>query len=165
MTKQDKIYNIVAECQKEGITQDEQIAYVLATVEWETNHTFDPVREAYWLSEDWRKRNLRYYPYYGRGYVQLTWKDNYQKFDDLLAMGGELVSTPDMAMEPDTAAYVLCVGMKQGSFTGRKLADYISPGSIDFYNARRIVNGTDKAQEIAQIAEEFLAGKTWELVA
>jgi hypothetical protein len=42
-----------------------QVAYQLATVHWETNRTFEPVREAYWLSEEWRKRNLRYYPFYG----------------------------------------------------------------------------------------------------
>ena len=47
---------------------------VLATVEWETNKTFQPVREAYWLNEDWRRAHLKYYPYYGRGFVQLTWK-------------------------------------------------------------------------------------------
>ena len=49
-------------------------AYGLATAWWETNKTMQPVREAYWLSEAWRKPNLRYYPHYGRGYVQLTWK-------------------------------------------------------------------------------------------
>jgi hypothetical protein len=52
------------------------MAYVLATTEWETDHTFKPVREAFWKDEAWRQVNLRYYPYYGRGYMQLTWEDN-----------------------------------------------------------------------------------------
>src|SRR5262245_39782274 len=56
-------------------------AYALATASHETAHTMQPVREAFWLSEDWRKANLRYHPFYGRGYVQLTWKANYERAD------------------------------------------------------------------------------------
>jgi hypothetical protein len=49
------------------------MAYVLATTQWETAQTFKPVREAFWKDEEWRRVNLaRYYPYYGRGFVQLT---------------------------------------------------------------------------------------------
>src|SRR5690606_34382592 len=51
------------------------LAYILATGWWETGKTMQPVREAYWLDEDWRRRNLRYYPFYGRGDVQLTWEE------------------------------------------------------------------------------------------
>ncbi|MDX1371593.1 MAG: hypothetical protein R3321_03945 [Nitrososphaeraceae archaeon] len=42
-----------------------QTAYLLATTRWETGNKFIPNVEAYWLSEAWRKRNLRYYPYHG----------------------------------------------------------------------------------------------------
>ncbi len=66
-TKDDTVKSIAAECRRQGIGLDTQIAYVIATVEWETGNTFKPVKEAYWLSEDWRRRNLRYYPYFGRG--------------------------------------------------------------------------------------------------
>ena len=64
-TKQSTVNAIGAECRRQGIGLDTQIAYVLATVEHETANTFKPIKEAYWLSENWRKRNLRYYPYYG----------------------------------------------------------------------------------------------------
>src|SRR5688572_29351341 len=65
-------------------------AYALATACHETACTMQPVREAFWLSENWRSRNLRYYPFYGRGYVQLTWKANYDKADRELGLAGRL---------------------------------------------------------------------------
>ncbi|MGR9074141.1 MAG: peptidoglycan-binding protein, partial [Gammaproteobacteria bacterium] len=79
-TKQGTIDAIKAECASQGIGLKTQVSYVLATTQWETAQTFRPVKEAYWLSEDWRKNNLRYFPYYGRGYVQLTWEKNYEKY-------------------------------------------------------------------------------------
>lgn len=128
------------------------VAYALATADIETAHTFQPVREAYWLSEDWRKKNLRYYPHYGRGYVQITWEDNYKRADRELGLGGSLVADLDRAMEPEIAAAIMVRGMQEGWFTGKKLSDYL-PG--DYVNARRIINGTDKAKQIAGVAEMF----------
>src|SRR5262245_11530979 len=61
----------------------------------ETNATMQPVVEAYWLSEEWRAENLDYYPWYGRGFVQLTWEENYQRADDELGMAGALIADPD----------------------------------------------------------------------
>jgi peptidoglycan hydrolase-like protein with peptidoglycan-binding domain len=75
-TKNGTIEAIKWECRAQGIGLNTQTAYVLATTQWETNQTFKPVREAYWLSENWRKTHLRYHPFYGRGFVQLTWKNN-----------------------------------------------------------------------------------------
>lgn len=45
--------------------------------------------------------------------------------------------------------------MKEGWFTGRKLSDYISGNKKDYVNARRIINGMDKAQKIANEAVIF----------
>jgi hypothetical protein len=50
------------------------LAYILATAWWETGQTMHPVEEANWMSEGWRKRNLRYYPWHGRGLIQTTWE-------------------------------------------------------------------------------------------
>lgn len=142
------------ECQQQGIGLDTQIAYVLATVEWETNHTFKPVREAYWLSEKWRRKNLRYYPYYGRGFVQLTWKRNYKRYSKIL--GADLVGNPDLALEANVALFVLVHGFRSGVFTGRKITDYIGKGRSDFVNARRCINGVDHALDIAKLANKYL---------
>jgi len=144
---------ILAECKKQDVTSPAQIAYILATVEWETNHTWNTVREAYWVSEAWRKRHLRYYPYYGRGFCQITWRDNYEKFGKLL--GVDLVGHPDLALYPEYAAFILVYGMKHGTFTGVKLDDFITPSKTDYLHARKIINGMDKAHTVASMAQEM----------
>jgi len=113
------------------------------------------VREACWKDEEWRRRNLsRYYPYYGRGFIQLTWLDNYRKYSKIT--GVDLVSDPDRALEPKIALFILWHGFKHGTFTGKKLADYINDQETDFVHARRCINGLDRAEEIAQLAENYL---------
>lgn len=130
-------------------------AYMLATAYHETNYTMQPVREAYWMSEAWRKKNLRYYPHYGRGYVQLTWPFNYERADRELGLNGALVANLDLAMQPDIAAKIMIYGMREGWFTNKKLSDYIKAGKADYVGARRIINGTDEARKIAGYAEIF----------
>jgi hypothetical protein len=66
-----------------------------------------------------------------------------------------LAGNPDLAMEPRIAYAAMSAGMLEGWFTGRKLSDYIRPGRVDYVNARRIINGTDKAAEIAGYARDF----------
>lgn len=153
-TKEGTIEAIKSECKAQDIGLNTQIAYVLATVQWETAQKFKPVREAFWKNEDWRKSHFKYYPYYGRGYVQLTWKNNYQKYSQIL--GVDLVNNPDLAMDNNIALFVLVHGFKTGTFTGKKITDYITKSQTDFVNARRCINGTDRAHDIAQLAEKFL---------
>ena len=153
-SKAGTVVAIKAGCKQHGIGLPVQVAYVLATVEWETAKKFQPVKEAFWNSEQWRKTHLRYYPYYGRGYVQLTWKNNYEKYAKLLSI--DLVNDPDKALVPQTALFVLCHGFKTGTFTGRKITDYLTADTKDFVGARRCVNGTDRATDIAALAEGYL---------
>lgn len=129
-------------------------AYGLATAWWETAKTMQPVKEAYWLSEGWRKANLRYYPWYGRGYVQTTWEDNYLRTDKELDLGGTLVANPDRLLEPAIAAPAMVRGMVEGWYTGKKNSDH---QGRDYVNRRKMINGTDKAAEIAQVAEKMEA--------
>lgn len=152
-TKQGVIDAIIFECVQQGLTKH-QIAYVLATTQHETNNTFKPVREAYWLSETWRKKNLRYYPYYGRGYVQITWLRNYDYYSKLLKV--DMVKDPDIAMRENVALFILVHGFKNGIFTGKKISDYINGNKVDFLNARRCINGMDRAADIAKLAEKYL---------
>jgi len=153
-TIEGTIEAIKAGCIAQDIGLNTQIAYVLATTKWETAQTFKPVREAFWLSEQWRKDNLHYYPYYGRGFVQLTWRTNYEKYSIILSV--DLVNNPDLAMENEIALFILVHGFKTGTFTGRKITDYINDSETDFINARRCINGTDRAHEIAALANDFL---------
>jgi predicted chitinase len=140
----------------------DRLAYMLATTYWETGHTMQPVREANWVknAEAWRKANLRYWPFYGRGYVQLTWDYNYRKASQ--ALGVDFVKNPDAVMDTKYAVPILFIGMEQGWFTGKKLADYmdgIDENDVEdlreFTNARRIINGTDKAAQIGQLGLTF----------
>ena len=130
-----------------------QTAYCLATAWHETNHTMLPVIEAYWLSESWRKKNLRYYPYYGRGYVQLTWRENYKKAGDIL--GFDFVRNPHWVQIPKYSAAILVVGSRDAWFTKYRLSDFINKDKKDYVGARRIINGTDDARLIASYAVIF----------
>ncbi|MCX7996955.1 MAG: hypothetical protein N2691_04385 [Patescibacteria group bacterium] len=120
----------------------------------------------------------------GRGYVQLTGRGNYTKytprqvrnedpghlsvsaqysnctgkydFSDTLDRKPNLLTTPNAIVDDyANAASILVNGMRTGTFTGKKLSDYIGNGRKDYVNARRIVNGTDKAEKFAASAREF----------
>ena len=145
---------ILAECVRQGITLKTQQAYVLATVEHETAGTWAPVKEAFWKDEAWRKRNFRYFPFYGRGYVQLTWRANYKKYSRIV--GVDLESEPDLVMEPGLSAFILVHGFVNGTFTGKKITDYIDEKKCDFRHARKCINGMDRASLIAKLADKHL---------
>lgn len=135
------------------------IAYVLATAYHETGRFrfMEEIRPKKPTKAYWKKHTLpdgTRVSYHGRGYVQLTWKTNYEKMERRL--GVSLVTDPDAAKNPVVAARILWVGMLEGIFTGKKLSDYIGEDRVDFYGARRTVNGTDKAAMIAKYAETFL---------
>jgi predicted chitinase len=156
--KKAAIQAIIQEAKRHGITAQSQIAYILATVEHETAKSFQPVREAYFLGEakgERHRKTLRYYPFYGRGYVQLTWDYNYQNYSTLLGL--DLVNQPDLVMRPDVALFILVDGMKRGVFTGVGLDRYINNRATDFKNARRIINGTDKSNDIASLARNWFS--------
>lgn len=128
------------------------IAYAFATAYHETAFTMQPIKE--YGSQSYLQ-SKPYYPYYGRGYVQLTWEDNYRKMGSKLGVN-MLGDNKDRALEPAIAAEVMYAGMRDGDFTGKKLSDYFSATVNDPVNARRIINGTDKAQTIAGYHEKFL---------
>lgn len=131
-------------------------AYVFATVFHESAHTFEPKIEAYWMSDNWRKKNLRYYPFFGRGYVQITWEANYKKYSKKLKI--DLVKYPDKALEAKNAFFILIDGCKHGEFTGKSLSDFQTSNYTDrmkFVNMRRVINGVDCAEKIADHAQEF----------
>jgi putative chitinase len=148
-------------------------AYGLATAFGEVGRDMQPVREGFTKTEaEFRAYLKKHYwtmksgkpgyarpvgpfqqVYGGRGYVQLTWLANYQKAQDELGM--PFVRNPDLALIPANAALIMRRGMEQGWFTGKKLADYLTNQKTDYVNARRIINGTDRAREIAGYAIHF----------
>lgn len=147
---------ILDEWERRALLDKRWLAYMLATVKWETANTMQPIRE---MGSAAYLRSKPYWPWTGRGYVQLTWKTNYQKFHDrvLKQFNADIIVSMDLAMQPPIAAFIMFEGMLNGEFTGRKLADFFNPSTTDWYNARRIINGLDKAQQIAALGHEFNA--------
>ena len=138
-------------------------AYALATAYHETAHTMQPIKErggeAYFKrmydimgERPAKARELGNVKpgdgarYAGRGYVMITGRTNYARY--------KLEDRPDDAMKPDVAAFILKDGMERGVFTGKSLKDYL-PG--DYVNARKIINGLDRATLIAGYAKSFEA--------
>lgn len=134
------------------------LAYSMATTFHETGQTMQPVSEiGKGAGHDYGFRDLiTHQIYYGRGYVQLTWKANYQVQGQRLNI--DLEHMPDLALVPKTAADIMFTGMAGGMFTGRRLGQYFgaNPRLDDPFNARRIINGLDCASVIAVYHTHFL---------
>lgn len=149
-------------------------AYLLATAQWETAHTMLPVRETLAASDKsavsclenaWAKGKLKgvskpYWRFdadgkawFGRGYVQLTHKYNYERASKLT--GVDLVADPSKAMIPAVAAKVLVDGSVDGMFTGKRLSTYLDGPAPDYVRARAVINGSNKAAEIAKLARGY----------
>lgn len=138
------------------------LAYVLATAYHETAATMQPIAEyGHGSGRPYGEPDpATGQVYYGRGYVQLTWRDNYERAQTVVINTETLqpdipfLLNADLAMKPIYAAQIAISGMTEGWFTGKKLSDYLTDTQTDYVNARRIINGTDKAQTIAAYAIE-----------
>jgi putative chitinase len=146
------------------------LAYMLATTHHETGRTMQPIREAggsayfrrmYDISGD-RPQLARANGnnhvgdgarFSGRGFVQLTWKNNYRRAGEKLGL--DLVAKPELALQLQPAIRILFTGMTEGWFTGKKLSDYLTQDKTDWFNARRIINGVDRARIIAGYARLY----------
>ncbi|MEQ8695991.1 MAG: hypothetical protein RLT05_05450 [Bauldia litoralis] len=93
--------------------------------------------------------------FHGRGFVQLTGRDNYKRMSDLL--GVNLIKNPDDALNLDVATSILFIGMRDGIFTGHKLADYFNPMDEDWIECRRIINRLDRAEMVGSYGRKFYA--------
>ncbi|MDP3908207.1 hypothetical protein [Novosphingobium sp.] len=147
-------------------------AYMLATTKIEAMHNFWPIKETggdaylkrkYDVEGENPLRAKRMgnttagdgVKYAGRGFVQLTWKDLYKKLSKQLSLGDALVTDPDKALVYDNAYNIMSIGMRNGSFTGVGLGRFINEEKCDYFNARKIINGTDRADDVAALAEGF----------
>ncbi|ONF45976.1 glycoside hydrolase family 19 protein [Methylobacterium radiotolerans] len=136
---------------------DRWLAYILGTAYHEVDRRMQPIEEygkgkghKYGVPDPATKK-----AYYGRGFVQLTWKNNYDKMGKKIKV--DLVNHPEKALDLDIASKIIFVGMVEGDFTGKKLSDYFSSADEDWVHARRIVNGLDRANKIAGYARKFYA--------
>jgi hypothetical protein len=146
---------ILAEYTRLCLNDPRKLAYILATAFHETAQTMQPIAE-------YGKGGSRPYArkvkmsgkvyttpnqiYYGRGFVQLTWYENYEAMGKFLKM--DLLNHPDLMLTLEPAIQALFQGMIRGMFTGKSLDSYFHADKSDALNARRIINGIDKAQQI-----------------
>ncbi|MBZ5761701.1 MULTISPECIES: glycoside hydrolase family 19 protein [Rhizobium] len=161
-------------------SDDRWLAYILATAYHESAFTMQPVRETLantdeqaaakleaawdagklsWVKTPYWRKDADGKYWFGRGLVQITFKANYRKLGD--AIGVDLVADPDLALDLDVAVLIIFYGMLNGSFTGRKLADYFNKTKGDWVNARRIVNGLDRADTIAGYGKIYYAALSY----
>jgi hypothetical protein len=154
---------VLNQCLDNGVIDRGQIAYVFATAEHESHfgRFMMELDDGWYLEgrEDLGNTEPGDGPRFkGRGFVQITGRRNYRIWSDKL--GINLIDNPEKAALPEIAALILVRGMRDGSFTNVDLSDFIVGDRRDFFNARRIVNGLDRADDIAQIAESYFKAIT-----
>lgn len=166
--------NVFLDAWENGFAQsdDRWLAYILGTAHHEVDRTMQPIEErggqTYFFKmydKDGQRPDVAArlgntqdgdgVKYHGRGYVQLTGRSNYQDMKNRL--GVNLVNNPELALDTKIATRIIFEGMLKGTFTGKKLSNYFNKTTEDWRNARRIVNGVDKADLIAGYAKKYYA--------
>lgn len=157
--------SIFDEFEKEKLIDNRYLAYILATVWHEVGGTMQPIEEI------GKGKNYKYgkrvwidgriyadvpHIYYGRGHVQNTWRDNYLKLTKSNPNNWDFVNKPELLLQMQPSIWATFYGMLTGLYTGKKLSNYFNDKISDPVNARRIINGTDKAQLIAGYYTKFL---------
>jgi len=164
------------------VTDAHHVAHILGHVRRETGGYMSPIKETVMpshknknptdaeviqrLERAWARGKLPWVkkPYwrdgaFGRGPIQITHWRNYEKIGQ--AIGIDLRGKPDLAMTPTIGGKIAVIGMRDGLFTGKKLADYSFPAALDAApskNPRRIVNGKDGSDaEVAKFHRQFHA--------
>ncbi|MBI5257179.1 MAG: glycoside hydrolase [Burkholderiales bacterium] len=97
--------------------------------------------------------------YYGRGYVQLTWWSNYAAAGVAIGRGLDLLLDPELVKSPEVAYALMSHGMRtgEGFANGHKFSHYFVGQHTKYREARRMVNGSDHAEDIAALARKFEA--------
>lgn len=141
------------------VTDNRHIAYILAIVKWEC--WFKNIKEIWWENASyWKVDSNTWKAYYGRWFLQLTHKWNYEKYTKIIRESKlkfrdnnwniltwdklDLVKNPDTVLESnDLAAFILIDWMKNWwpyRQNDKKLSHYINNNKTDFFNARYIIN-------------------------
>lgn len=158
---------IFNEFEAQKLTDIRWLVYILATVWHETDKTMQPIEE-YGKGKGRRYgKKLRYNGksyttpdklFYGRGHTQNTWIDIYEKLTNAGYSQGKtwnFVKLPELLLQMQPSIWATFHAMQTGLYTGKRLSQYFGI-SADPYNARKIINGVDKADLIKQHYDKFL---------
>ncbi len=133
---------------EEGILDSNVLAYALATVEHETDETFEPINE---IQGQINARRFGYEGgsnYFGRGFIQITHLRNYRQIGERIGMGDSLVKNPELAGNPEVAAKILAAFFKDNN-----VANLASRGN--FVAARGPVNPDYNGYSVARLAMKY----------
>ena len=158
------------------ITDNRQIAYVLSTIQWESN--FKNQKEIWWENRDyWKVDSTTGKAYYGRWFIQITHKSNYEKYTEIIRNSWkdfkdndgntlkwseiDLVNNPDIILQSnDLAAFIAMDRMKNWwpyRADNKRLDYYINDNKQDYYNARIIINWMSSSPDkYASNAQQYL---------
>jgi hypothetical protein len=137
--------------EEEGILDSNVLSYALATIEHETDATFEPLHE---IQGRFSARRLGYEGgtnYFGRGFIQLTHLRNYRMVGERIGMGDQLARNPELASNPEVSAKILAAFFKDNN-----VANLASRGQ--FIAARRPVNPDYNGYKVASLAWKYGEG-------
>lgn len=160
---------------RNDLTDERWLAYMLATAWLETDRTMQAISEyggrdyftrMYDIKggrPDKAKRLGNVYAgdgakFHGRGKPMITGRGNYKKANKYVGkyIDVDFIAKPSAVLQKNHSDLLMFSGMIKGWFTGKKLSDYFQGDLEDPIGARRIVNGTDRADDIAEAYEHFL---------
>ena len=154
------LFAILEEWERRNLADLRWLAYILATAYWETAKTMQPIEEyGKGKGKPYGKVNEKTgKAYYGRGAVQVTWLSNYARLSNEAQKQKhewDFINHPELLLQMKPSIWATFHGMLTGLYTGKALDDYFNEEKELWVEARRIINGKDKAVEIANIARRF----------
>lgn len=170
---------IIDRWEASGLTDLRWLAYILGTTYHETAKTMQPIEEfGKGKGRDYGKKlkmgagpgkripyTLPDKLYFGRGHTQNTWYENYQRLTKGAKVQGkdwDFLNNPELLLQMEPSIWATYFAMQVGLYTGKKLADYFNDKKEDWVNARKIINGLDKAEAIGEFGRKFMGALTTE---
>ncbi len=132
----------------EGILDSNVLAYALATIEHETDKTFEPIAEIQGNISARRRGYEGGSNYFGRGFIQITHLRNYREIGKRIGLGEDLVKNPELASNPEIAAKILAAFFKDNN-----VANLASKGK--FVAARAPINPDYNGYSVALLANKY----------
>lgn len=126
------IPEVLRACSAAGITDTNQLAYILATAEHESDH---------FRTTDEYSRRMYDECGWGEGLIQVTWCENKRRVFQRLGLPAYGGRGDRRLHNPTIAAQALCRGMSEGWYTRTRLGQCIGGSRVDLRCARSVVNG------------------------